>query len=102
MRPSGVTAVASVKTSPAPPTARDPRWTTCHSLAKPSVLEYSHMGDTRMRLDSSSPRRTSGSKRAAMDTLYDRFHMRTVLLAFLLAAATTASAQDTKKVPPDS
>ena len=27
MRPSGATAVASTMTSPAPPTAREPRWT---------------------------------------------------------------------------
>ena len=50
MRPSGRTAVASVRTAPAPPTAREPRWTRCQSLAKPSSLEYSHMGETAMRL----------------------------------------------------
>src|ERR1019366_4690436 len=40
MRPSASTAVASVITRPAPPTARQPRWTTCQSVAKPSSLEY--------------------------------------------------------------
>src|SRR5579862_1004050 len=65
MRPSAVTAVASVMTSPAPPTARDPRWTTCQSLAKPSVLEYSHTGDTAIRLRSVTPRMVSGENRLA-------------------------------------
>ena len=46
MRPSGSTAAASVNTSPAPPTARLPRWTRCQSLANPSTLEYWHIGDT--------------------------------------------------------
>ena len=36
VRPSGLTAVASTITSPAPPTARLPRWTRCQSLGKPS------------------------------------------------------------------
>src|SRR5580658_5893409 len=48
MRPSADTAQASVKTREAPPTARLPRWTRCQSLAKPSVLEYWHMGETTM------------------------------------------------------
>ena len=34
----------------APPMAREPRWTRCQSLAKPSSLEYSHMGETAIRL----------------------------------------------------
>ncbi len=33
IRPSGETAVASAITSPAPPTAREPRWTKCQSFA---------------------------------------------------------------------
>src|SRR4249919_76424 len=49
IRPSAVTADASVITSAAPPTARDPRCTRCQSEAKPSVLEYWHIGDTMMR-----------------------------------------------------
>ena len=36
IRPSRVTAVASTKTSAAPPDARLPRWTRCQSLARPS------------------------------------------------------------------
>src|SRR5688500_16243637 len=67
MRPSGVTAVASVNTSPAPPTARLPRWTRCQSLAKPSSLEYSHIGDTKMRLLNVMPRMDSGSRRRAIE-----------------------------------
>ena len=57
IRPSGVTAVASVKISPAPPTARLPRWTRCQSLASPSTLEYWHIGETAMRLRRVSCRR---------------------------------------------
>ena len=49
IRPSGRTAVASVITSPAPPTARLPRWTMCQSFANPSTDEYSHIGDTNTR-----------------------------------------------------
>lgn len=37
-------------TSPAPPTAREPKCTRCQSVATPSTDEYSHMGDTPMRL----------------------------------------------------
>ena len=56
IRPSAVTAAASVSTAPAPPTARLPRWTMCHSLANPSRLEYSHIGETTMRLRSVTSR----------------------------------------------
>src|ERR1700722_3269364 len=56
MRASGNTAVASVKTSAAPPTARLPRCTRCQSVAKPSVLEYWHIGETMMRLRSRTSR----------------------------------------------
>src|SRR6478752_5538113 len=63
MRPSGVTALASVITSAAPPTARVPRWTKCQSFENPSTLEYWHIGDTTMRLASVSERSGSGSRR---------------------------------------
>src|ERR1700726_4328081 len=66
MRPSAVTAVASVNTSAAPPTARPPRWTRCQSVAKPSSHEYWHIGETRMRWASSRERSRNGSKRGAM------------------------------------
>ncbi len=66
MRPSGTTAVASVMTSAAPPTAREPRWTRCQSLANPSTLEYSHMGETAMRFLSVMPRIVSGEKRVSV------------------------------------
>src|SRR5579864_9653621 len=56
MRASGTTAVASVKTSAAPPTARLPRCTRCQSVANPSVLEYWHIGETIMRLRSRTSR----------------------------------------------
>src|ERR1700685_2885162 len=61
MRPSAETAAASVKTRDAPPTARLPRCTRCQSVAKPSVLEYWHMGDTTIRLRSVSSRMVSSS-----------------------------------------
>src|SRR5580693_3088764 len=61
MRPSGETAHASVKTSEAPPTARLPKCTRCQSLAKPSVLEYWHMGETTIRLRRVSSRMVSSS-----------------------------------------
>src|SRR5437763_17196805 len=60
MRPSAVTADASVRTAPAPPTARLPRWTACQSLANPSRLEYSHIGETTTRLRRVMPRSVRG------------------------------------------
>ena len=62
MRPSAVTAIASVSTSDAPPTARLPRWTTCQSFANPSADEYSHIGETTTRLRSVTSRRRKGEK----------------------------------------
>ena len=69
MRASGLTAAASVMTRPAPPTARLPRWTRCQSLAKPSVEEYSHMGETAMRLGMVRARRVRGAKRRFWDSV---------------------------------
>src|SRR5436305_9761192 len=66
MRPSAVTAAASVSTSAAPPPARLPRWTRCQSLAKPASDEYWHIGETRTRWASSRERSLSGSKRWGM------------------------------------
>ncbi len=63
MRPSGSTAVASVRTAAAPPIARLPRWTMCQSFANPSTLEYWHIGDTTMRFRKVTPRSASGEKR---------------------------------------
>ena len=63
MRPSGETAAASVMTVPAPPMAREPRWTRCQSLAWPSTELYSHMGETTMRLGRVMLRWGSGVKR---------------------------------------
>jgi len=60
---SAVTAVASVSTTAAPPTARLPRWTRCQSFAKPSSLEYWHIGDTKMRLRQVTPRIARESSR---------------------------------------
>src|ERR1035437_5516958 len=66
MRPSGRTAAASVKTRPAPPTARLPRWTRCQSLANPSWLEYWHIGETAMRLGKVIARKAIGENRWLM------------------------------------
>ncbi len=69
MRPSAVTAVASVIVSAAPPAARDPRCTRCQSFANPSLLEYSHIGETKTLLASVSPLRVIGSNRCGMFTI---------------------------------
>ena len=67
MRPSAFTAVASVITMPAPPTARDPRWTRCQSVGTPStVAEYWHIGETKMRLRNSMSRSVIASNSLAI------------------------------------
>ena len=66
MRPSGDTAVASVITNDAPPIARLPKCTKCQSFAKPSTLEYSHIGETIMRFFNLILRICKGSKSNAM------------------------------------
>ena len=66
MRPSGVTAAASVKTRPAPPMARLARCTKCQSLAMPSREEYWHIGETPMRLRKVISRRRNSSNRCDM------------------------------------
>ena len=50
IRPPRDTSVISVKISPAPPTARLPRWTRCHSFGMPSSATYWHIGETTTRL----------------------------------------------------
>src|SRR5271156_3219811 len=67
MRPSGEMAQASVKIRAAPPTARLPKWTRCQSLAKPSLLEYWHMGETTMRLRRMTSRICNSSNRFMAD-----------------------------------
>jgi hypothetical protein len=62
MRASGLTALASTHTSDAPPTARLPRCTKCHSLGMPSSLEYWHMGETKTRFRKVTERSVSGAK----------------------------------------
>src|SRR5580692_6242667 len=66
MRASGDTPVASITTSPAPPTARLPRCTRCQSVAKPSSQEYWHMGETAIRLGRVNPPSGSGEKRCGI------------------------------------
>ena len=70
IRPSGETAVASVMTSPAPPTARLPRCTRCQSVGYPSRAEYWHIGETAMRLRSVVSRSRRGVKSALIARCY--------------------------------
>src|SRR5438034_1092948 len=56
IRPSRLTSVISVITSPAPPIARLPRWTRCQSFGVPSSAEYWHMGEQTTRLASEERR----------------------------------------------
>src|SRR4051794_21184908 len=79
IRPSAVTAVASVMVSAAPPAARDPRCTRCQSFANPSSLEYSHMGETKTRLASVTPLSVIGSNRCGMATILARKRRRVTL-----------------------
>ena len=69
IRPLASTADASAITSPAPPTARLPRWTRCQSVAYPSTHEYWHIGATMIRLRSVRLRSWSGSKSRGPDWL---------------------------------
>src|SRR5450432_3339843 len=63
IRPFAETAVASAMTSPAPPTAREPRCTRCQSVATPSLDEYWHMGETPMRLRNVTDLMVSGENK---------------------------------------
>lgn len=60
MRPSGVTAVASMVRSAAPDSASWPRWIRCQSVMQPSSAEYWHMGAITMRLGRWSPPTETG------------------------------------------
>ena len=60
MRPSRLTSVISVITSPAPPMARLPRCTRCQSSGVPSSAEYWHMDETTTRFGSTSSRSRNG------------------------------------------
>src|SRR6266436_3436678 len=62
-RPGISTAVASVTSSAAPDTERWPRCIMCQSVAQPFSAEYCPIGDTTMRLPSSSPRIMNLEKR---------------------------------------
>src|SRR5690606_15990338 len=61
MRASGDVHVISVKTRPAPPSARCPRWTRWKSVTSPSSAEYIDIGETTTRLTSSTPRTRKGT-----------------------------------------
>ena len=60
MRPSGDTPDASTHTMPAPPMARLPRCTWCHSFGMPLSEEYWHIGETKTRLGNVTERSVSG------------------------------------------
>src|SRR3954447_7752649 len=61
IRPSGETQVISVKTRPAPPSARSPRWTRWKSLGVPSTAEYIAIGETVTRFSTSISRILNGA-----------------------------------------
>ncbi|CAM5596039.1 hypothetical protein SGLAM104S_07865 [Streptomyces glaucescens] len=60
IRPSSLTHTISVITSPAPPSARAPRWTRWKSPGTPSAAEYMSIGETTTRLRRVSPRSRNG------------------------------------------
>ena len=60
MRASGDTQVISVITSPAPPSARAPRWTRWKSFGMPSSALYMSIGETTTRFASVIPRSVNG------------------------------------------
>src|SRR5690348_6898436 len=62
MRPSGVTAVASMVNIAAPDIIICAQCTRCQSVAQPSTAEYWHIGETTMRFASASSRIAIGSK----------------------------------------
>ena len=64
MRPSAVTAVASIVNMPALDWSSWPQWTSCQSVAQPSIAEYWHIGETTMRLRNRTPRRSMESNSA--------------------------------------
>ena len=91
---SGKTAVASVKTSPAPPTARLPKCTRCQSLLNPSSLEYWHMGETKTRLGKVMPANWRGENKCDRDTGKPRSKVRYLARALRIyqpGSATLAS-----------
>src|SRR3546814_7113388 len=60
-RPRGSTAVASIRTNPAPESARLPTCTGCHSDARPSrSAEYCPIGDTTIRFSKVTERSDIG------------------------------------------
>src|SRR5438067_2856603 len=99
MRPVAVTAVASVNTSAAPPTARLPRCTKCQSLAKPSTLEYSHIGETTIRFASVTPRRFSASNRCATGGSIDRRREDQIVLPLLSVPGSPERGRKLRPVP---
>src|SRR3954466_7261710 len=76
MRPSLVTAGASIPTSPASAIAIVPRCVRCQSLMQPSLAEYWHIGATTMRLGSVTPPSWMGVKSLGSGKLDSFFQER--------------------------
>lgn len=70
MRPSGLTAVASVMISPVPPAARAARWEKCQSVGTPAAAPsgaalYWHIGGIQTRLGTVNDRRVRSEEGGA-------------------------------------
>src|SRR4051812_33082074 len=74
MRPRRSTAVASMKTAPAPPCANLPRCTMCQSLTWPSWAEYWHIGEITTRLRKRTPRSSIGWKSSGIFIFLEEEH----------------------------
>src|SRR3984885_3499499 len=68
MRPTASTAVASMNTTAAPDSARDPRCTVCQELATPSFAMYWHIGDTAIRFANFRAPNCPSENRTLIDT----------------------------------
>ena len=77
IRPDGETQTISVITSPAPPSARAPRWTRWKSVGIPSSAEYMSIGETTTRLASSSRPSRNGWNIGGRDLAGARLGRRT-------------------------
>src|SRR6185295_8796551 len=64
MRPTALTSVISVITSPAAPSEKLPRCIRCQSVAEPWSEAYWHIGDTTMRFGNVRPRMVIGENKA--------------------------------------
>ena len=109
MRPGGDTQVISVKTSPAPPVAREPRCTRCQSSGTPSRAQYCAIGDTTTRFTNCRSRRRNGrnigggafdarSRAFSEAMLHLSDELRIAELQILMADALTARQQAVREL----